>query len=66
VLVKDIMEDHKQNKGRALNAGGADERELEQALKASLEDQKKKEEEEGMVGTVLNRGGGAPGGAKDE
>jgi len=29
VLVKDIMEDHKQNKGRALNAGGADERELE-------------------------------------
>lgn len=54
------------DKGRGLNAGGADERELEEALQRSLQEMKEKEGNRGGgndsdedapgVGTVLNRG----------
>jgi hypothetical protein len=63
VPVSDIQNAHKDNKNRGLNAGGADERELEEALQRSLADAKEQskknmddDEEDGkMVGTVLNR-----------
>jgi len=37
-LVSDIAKYHKDNKNRKLNAGGADERELEEALQRSLKE----------------------------
>lgn len=61
------------NKSRPLNFAGADEAELEKALKASMatfeaEDRANgganPDDEGGMVGSVLNRGGA--GGAKEE
>jgi hypothetical protein len=36
--VSDIAKYHKDNKNRKLNAGGADERELEEALQRSLKE----------------------------
>lgn len=56
VPVADIEKYHRENKGRGLNAGGADERELEEALKKSLQDSE--EREHGGVGTILNGGKG--------
>lgn len=41
--VSDIEKQHKDNKNRKLNASGADERELEEALQRSLKDIKKEE-----------------------
>lgn len=51
VSLSDIEKAHKDNKNRKLNVGGADERELEEALQRSLKDyggeqkDEKKEEE---------------------
>lgn len=63
ISVHEILNCHKDNKNRKLNVGGADERELEEALQRSLKDYKDQnkgnndddEEGGGMVGTVLNR-----------
>eukprot|EP00353_Schmidingerella_taraikaensis_P002860 CAMPEP_0185585704 /NCGR_PEP_ID=MMETSP0434-20130131/40272_1 /TAXON_ID=626734 ORGANISM="Favella taraikaensis, Strain Fe Narragansett Bay" /NCGR_SAMPLE_ID=MMETSP0434 /ASSEMBLY_ACC=CAM_ASM_000379 /LENGTH=231 /DNA_ID=CAMNT_0028206215 /DNA_START=171 /DNA_END=866 /DNA_ORIENTATION=+ len=67
----DIYNHFQQNKSRALNFAGADEMELEAALKESMktfdaEDRRTAaqgggDESGGMVGSVLNRGGGAGG-----
>jgi hypothetical protein len=72
VSASEIERLSKDTKNRKLNAGGADERELEEALQRSLKDIRKEEggragddEDEGApsVGTILN-GGKAPQGAK--
>jgi hypothetical protein len=64
VPVAVIEKFHKENKNRKLNAGGADERELEEALQRSLKDmggvQGGKDDPNGEgapgVGTILNGG----------
>jgi hypothetical protein len=63
ISVKEVEKHHKENKNRKLNAGGADERELEEALQRSLKDmggvQGGKDDPDaaaGPVGTVLNGG----------
>jgi len=64
ISVADIAKYHKDNKNRQLNAGGADERELEEALQRSLKDMggvqggKDDPEASAPVGTVLNGGKG--------
>ena len=71
VRASDIYNHFQQNKSRALNFAGADEMELEAALKESMktfeaEDRMQRGPasgggdggEGGMVGSVLNRGGG--------
>ena len=60
ISIYDIEKQHKDNKNRKLNVGGADERELEEALQRSLKENYKEDGggEDGApgVGTVLNRG----------
>jgi len=64
VAVSEIEKYHKDNKNRKLNTGGADERELEEALQRSLKEmggvQGGKDDNEGSgapgFGTVLNGG----------
>jgi len=46
VAVSQIEAYHKDNKNRKLNTGGADERELEEALKRSMQDMKDKDQYE--------------------
>ena len=64
ISVADIAKYHKDNKNRKLNAGGADERELEEALQRSLKDMggvqggKDDPDASAPVGTVLNGGKG--------
>jgi hypothetical protein len=43
VSAVDIEKYHKENKNRKLNASGADERELEEALQRSLQEMREKE-----------------------
>lgn len=64
--VSQIEAYHKDNKNRKLNTGGADERELEEALKRSMQDMKDKDQYEKLgddgapsVGSVLNKGAAA-------
>ena len=62
-----IKKHYEQNKGRALNFQGADEAELEKALKESMKTWEAEESSHGgggddaggMVGSVLNAGKGA-------
>lgn len=62
ISTTEIEKHHKDNKNRKLNTGGADERELEEALQRSLKDmggvQGGKDDQESApgVGTVLNAG----------
>ena len=73
--MNDIAKHHKDNKNRKLNAGGADERELEEALQRSLkemggvqggkDDPDNAEGSAAPVGTILN-GGGKGGQQKQE
>lgn len=59
-MTTDIEKYQKENKNRGLNAGGADERELEEALQKSLKEFKEKnpnddEDDAPSVGTILNK-----------
>ena len=62
MAVSQIEAYHKDNKNRKLNTGGADERELEEALKRSMQDMKDKDQYErfgddgAAPGSVLNKG----------
>jgi len=65
ISVNEIAKHHKENKNRKLNAGGADERELEEALQRSLKDMggvqggKDDPDASAPVGTILNGAKGA-------
>ena len=61
VQAQEIASYHKDNKNRKLNVGGADERELDEALQRSLKDMGREDEEGAFVGTVLNKGAGGAG-----
>ncbi len=60
ISATEIEKYHKDNKNRKLNTGGADERELEEALQRSLKEmggvQGGKDDSAPGVGTVLNGG----------
>ena len=62
ISIQDIEKHSKDQKNRKLNAGGNDERELEEALQRSLKDYEKtnnnNNDDEGApgVGTILNKG----------
>ena len=59
VSVSLIEKHHRENKNRKLNAGGADERELEEALQRSLKDMGGVQG--GKDDPNADHGGGAPG-----
>ena len=70
VSIYEIEKHHKDNKNRKLNVGGADERELEEALQRSLKENYKEDGGEagapGGVGTVLNKGAAAGPGQEEK
>jgi len=70
MLAKDIWAHWNANKGRKLNFQGADEAELDAALKASMETWNKENDDaegsSGMVGSVINPGSGAQNAAPEE